>query len=410
MSYKIIKISSYYRNFLNDYYSSNTNICELEYELQYEHLMNTKYGWSDFFKLHLEKKGVDVFEVVHNAKHLQNAWAKEHNISKDENILLSQIRYYRPDVIFFQDTKSFSGDFINHIRNIFSFVKIIFGHICAPFSKSEIQTYKNYDFILTCLPTFQNILQQNNIKTYILYHGFEKSILENLQYNKLLESDFTFIGSLFSGNNFHNQRIDYLEYILKTGIFVKLYTSIQQDSFIGLKMKQTAYLLSNLFPKLGLSFLNQQIKPLQKVAVLKEMPSKLKLHKLILDNAINKSFFGMDMYNVLFNSKIVFNAHGGVSGNYAANIRMFEATGVGSLLLTDYKDNIKDFFEPDYEIITYKTAEECADKAKWLLQNQDKAKQIAQNGQKRTLKNHNLEDRFIQVYEIINKYLNSSNT
>ncbi len=405
MSYKVLKVSSFYRNFLDNYYSTQSEVCNMSYDAQYEHLMATKYGWADFFKQHLEKLGVEVVEIVHNAKHLQEAWHQQFSASNNDNILLSQIEFYKPDVIFFQDTKSFSGDFIKHIRTKFSFVKLIFGHICAPFSNSELISYRNYDFLLTCLPSFQQLFTKHNIKSYIFHHGFEASIIDNLTYNKEETFDFTFIGSLLSGNEFHNQRIDYIENLFNNGIKLQLYTKLQFDSYIMLKFKQIAYIIAKVITGVGLSSVNQLISPLQKVSVLHSIPQKLKLPQIIIDNAINANIFGIDMYNVLANSKIVFNVHGGIAENYAANVRMFETTGVGSLLLTDYKENIHDFFEPDYEVVTYRNADECVEKAKWLLQNPEKAREIAKNGQKRTLKSHNLESRFYEIYEIINEYL-----
>ncbi len=400
-----MKISSFYRNFLDTYYRKHSDLQEMDYARQYEHLMDTKYGWSDFFKKHFEKLGVEVIEIVHNATNLQKAWAENFHFENSNNILMSQIEYYKPDVIFFQDTKSFSADFVKHLRTKFSFIKIIFGHICAPFSDYEISIYKNYDFILTCLPVFQEIFKKNNIQSYIFHHGFETSIIDYLTYDKKLNSDFTFIGSLMSGNEFHNQRIKYIEHLFNKGIDLKLYTNTHSDSFIFLKLKQSAYVLSKLLTGIGLSSLNRLIKPMQKVSVLKSMPQKLELPKIVIKNAINSNIFGIDMYNILANSKIVFNMHGGIAGNYAANVRMFEATGAGSVLLTDYKENIRDFFEPDYEIVTYKSMEECSDKAKWLLQNHEKANDIAKRGQKRTLESHSLQNRFYEVFEIINKHL-----
>ncbi len=405
MSYKVLKVSSFYSNFLNNYYRNNSHLTNKDYTYQYEHLMSTKYGWSDFFKQHFLKLGIEVIEIVHNARYLQQAWAEKFECANSKNILLSQIEHYKPDVIFFQDTKSFSGDFIKHIRTEFSFVKIIFGHICAPFSNSEIISYQYYDFILTCLPIFQDILTKNNIKSYIFHHGFETSIVDNLTYDKQLNSDFTFIGSLLSGNDFHNERTKYIEYLLNQGFNLKLYTHLQTDTYMMIKFKQIAYILSNVLTKIGLSSVNHSIKPLQKVSVLKSMPTKLQLPKIIIQNAINSNIFGIDMYNVLANSKITFNTHGGIAANYAANVRMFEATGVGSLLLTDYKENIRDFFEPDYEVVTYKSPEECKEKLQWLLQNPEKASNIAKNGQKRTFKTHSLESRFYEIFEIINKHL-----
>lgn len=86
-------------------------------------------------------------------------------------------------------------------------------------------------------------------------------------------------------------------------------------------------------------------------------------------------------------------------------MRLFEATGVGSCLLTDAKENLPSLFEPDYEVVTYASSEECIEKAKWLLENPEKREMIAQAGQKRTLSHHTFEKRAISLTALLDKYL-----
>ena len=50
--------------------------------------------------------------------------------------------------------------------------------------------------------------------------------------------------------------------------------------------------------------------------------------------------WGLDMYRALARSKITINRHINVAENNANNMRLFEATGTGSLLITDRKDNL----------------------------------------------------------------------
>ena len=59
------------------------------------------------------------------------------------------------------------------------------------------------------------------------------------------------------------------------------------------------------------------------------------------------------MYRVLAQSRIAVNRHGDFAGGYAANMRMFEATGVGALLMTESAANLPDFFEPGREVVAY---------------------------------------------------------
>ena len=122
------------------------------------------------------------------------------------------------------------------------------------------------------------------------------------------------------------------------------------------------------------------------------------------------SVFGIDMYNLFRRSKIVLNKHIGVAGSYAGNMRLFEVTGVGSCLLTDNKSNLGDLFDINKEIVVFDSTDDCIQKAKWLLENEEERRSIALAGQKRTLKSHTVENRCRLILEIIEKELNHTST
>ena len=115
--------------------------------------------------------------------------------------------------------------------------------------------------------------------------------------------------------------------------------------------------------------------------------------------------WGLDMYNILYNSKISINRHIDAAENYANNMRLYESTGVGTMLITDYKDNLNELFEVGKEIETYKTKEELLEKINYYLVDEDERQKIALAGQQRTLKDHTYEKRMIELINILNKYL-----
>jgi spore maturation protein CgeB len=120
--------------------------------------------------------------------------------------------------------------------------------------------------------------------------------------------------------------------------------------------------------------------------------------------------YGMDMYKLFNNSKIVLNFHIGIAGEYAGNMRMFEVTGAGSCLLTDNKSNLSDLYEIGKEIVAYDNVQDCVSKAKWLLGNDGARKEIALAGQRRTLRDHTVETRCKQIIDIIKENLNEPRT
>jgi spore maturation protein CgeB len=116
--------------------------------------------------------------------------------------------------------------------------------------------------------------------------------------------------------------------------------------------------------------------------------------------------FGLDMYRLLKSSKIVLNNHGEIAGGYAGNMRMFEATGVGSCLLTDNKDNLGDLFDVGCEIMVYDSPEDCAEKIQWLLEHEEERERIALAGQQKTLNFHTVQNRCRQIIDIIKSEIN----
>ena len=74
-------------------------------------------------------------------------------------------------------------------------------------------------------------------------------------------------------------------------------------------------------------------------------------------------------------------------------MRLFEATGVGTCLISDHGPNISDMFEPDVEIVTYRSVEECIEKVEYLNSRPEERARIAAAGQKRTLTDHSIAKR-----------------
>jgi spore maturation protein CgeB len=165
--------------------------------------------------------------------------------------------------------------------------------------------------------------------------------------------------------------------------------------------QKIGYSISQVLKLIGLSNFALALPGIKKTARLTEMPRRINFSKQFRQAANSTPLYGIEMFKAISKSKIGFNSHGGVAGNYAANVRLFEVTGVGSCLLTDHKNNIADFFEPDNEVVTYKSAEECIEKVNWLLSHPNEMKEIAGVGQKRTLRDHTYEKRAEELHEII---------
>ena len=105
------------------------------------------------------------------------------------------------------------------------------------------------------------------------------------------------------------------------------------------------------------------------------------------------------MYNICINQ------HAVIAGTGAGNMRMFEATGMGCCLLTDYRAENSDLFIPDYEIVVYNSYEELVEKAKWLIDNPLETQKIGIAGQKRTLNEHSYKNKAEKMNNYIEELL-----
>jgi len=111
------------------------------------------------------------------------------------------------------------------------------------------------------------------------------------------------------------------------------------------------------------------------------------------------------MYEVLRRSRVTINRHINVAGEYANNMRLFEATGVGSLLITDRKVNLGEYFEVGKEVLAYDSADEAADIARWAIDHPEEAGAIAKAGQVRTLSEHTYDRCMQRLSTILERYL-----
>jgi spore maturation protein CgeB len=107
------------------------------------------------------------------------------------------------------------------------------------------------------------------------------------------------------------------------------------------------------------------------------------------------------MYEALQRSQLTFNMHTDLVTGTVGNMRMFDATGVGTCMLVEHGTNIGDLFIPDQEVVTYSSLGECVEKARWLLNRPAEREAIARAGQRRTLSEHTFGNRCRQTHELI---------
>ena len=65
------------------------------------------------------------------------------------------------------------------------------------------------------------------------------------------------------------------------------------------------------------------------------------------------------MYQALRRSRVTLNSHIDLPADEAGNMRLFEATGAGVFLLTDFKENLHTLFEPGREVAVWRSVDDC---------------------------------------------------
>jgi len=426
-NYKILRIAGvHYQSVIKDFVKKNPNFISLSYSEMLKMIFNSSIVYSDAFSNSFSKIGQKSYEIIADFEIIQKKWAVENNLFFQEknwmkDILISQIKKIKPDVIYLQGTewsipgklfkKRQNENLITILKQKFPFIKKIIVYSGFPSPANRII---GADIFFSSPPSILNYYKKLGLNPKLLYHAFDENLISKLtpvnhKYN------FTFSGS----SRAPESRYWYLKKLMEsTDLELWLNESSNKKNVDSYSLKNFARggvkrifepLSSDQLGKLiSLDFIPKKLRGViaqkSKEKKLIESGSEKPLGSLFKDRC-NSPLIGLDMYNLLSSSRITFNKHTDKAWGCVGNMRMFEATGVGTCLLSDTGKNINDLFEEDKEIVTYTSVEEAIEKVKYLENNPKKAIEIAQAGQKRTLKDHTVLNRCKQIDEVLQKEL-----
>jgi hypothetical protein len=382
-----------YPGFLTAVYGSRPTLADLDYDTQFAAIDRESHifanaAWTEA----LRPFGYSVMVIVANNEPLQTTWAAEQGISYEQaswqtDIAEAQIAAFRPDLLFFTSYLDLRPEWVAHLRDRFPSVRLV-GLWCGmPVGSSVV--FEQTDVVVTCAPELRDQLRSLGCNARHVHHAFDPRVLSQLDANRDQDISFSFIGQLIRSGGFHGQRVRQLERIADA-IQIDIFSSAH-DSYREQPRRRPAQLAAYRLAR-GLSggrrrqMLVRRVPPLGKAVGRAESfapPVSQKLRPYT-----HRPVFGLTMYETLRRSRVTLNVHGDVATDAASNRRLFEATGVGTCLLTDHKTNIADLYEPDREVVTFAGADECIDKARWLLEHPRERDEIARAGQRRTLADH----------------------
>lgn len=406
---KVLKVTTAYKSYLDDFFRKNKALTKKGYKEQADFLFADGFGWANFWEKSLAPLGWQVFEVMANAKPIQHAWAREQEWRPSSRnwateILLRQIQHYQPEILFLENHTLLTADEVKELREQCKSIRLVVSWCGAPYTHTD--SFLQHDLVLSCVPEIVSQLKQTGHNSEHLNHAF---YLDILNFASATEDPFiplSFIGQIVRGNQQHLEREKVLKALVASNLPLEIYTPSHDWSFkdkckSGLRdMVLFTYPILKRIQKNHQSIAFPSIQRIQRWQD-KKRPSDYKS----LVSHFRRPVFGIEMFTTLRRSQITLNCHIDISKQSASNMRLFEATGMGSCLLTDSKNNLTSLFEPDYEVVTYTSIEECIEKATWLLDNPEKRKVIAKAGQKRTIECHTFDKRAVELIEILKRYL-----
>jgi hypothetical protein len=402
---KVVLLITPYSKYIDRIYFNNPHLKFAKSIDQTAFISNDGFAWCGVWDEPFRSKGYEVETIYTNAAFLQYSWARENNLDKKiglEDILKKRIEFANPDLIFTDNIYKFNDEWISEIKKSCFSIKYIIGFICSP--AYDIAQLKHYDIIFTCLRSIEKEMIEAGINANFMSLAFDESILNRVDNSSPPEMAVCFYGGFLRGAKYHGFREKIVTNILNRGIHIDLYSDVrdlnERKFILGLKVRKLVYFLITL---------------LEKVKVLKALLIKSPIYNRItqwegintrrfdqkLIASLRPSLYGLDLFKTILKYQLVFNAHGDIAGIEAANMRMFEVTGMGRCLLTDWKPNIEIYFKDGVEILTYKTEEECISKLKWVIEHPHEAAIIAKAGQERTLKYHTYKIRVEEIFKTI---------
>tara|TARA_B100000989_G_C19531852_1_gene470472 strand:+ start:3991 stop:5139 length:1149 start_codon:yes stop_codon:yes gene_type:complete len=377
-----LRISSAYPSFIKKL--QNNNLRNLNYNSLIDLYFKENYSVSNNITNELSKLNYECKEVISNFDLSQKLWLKEFgNKRSKDNIIIQQIKFYKPDIVYLGNSELANKEMIDLIRQQ-DFIKLILSFHCAPFNKKIFRNLKNVDGIVTCTEGYYiKCINEISKNVLLMQHAFPKKIIkDNIKKN----INLSFIGSIFLEKNLHYDRVDIIYSLMRKF----------NNKFIAI----------NFSNKFFLSYFFALFKSIYKFSIFKDFSFFFKI--LYIYSFARKPIFGKDMYNVLSKTKILINTHIGDT-EFAGNMRLFEGTGLGCLVITDKKKGLEKLFNIGDEIDIFLNKEDLIQKCGKYLSDEKLLNKISINGYKKTYNFHNYENRINLLNNFIKKLLNEKN-
>ena len=392
---RILIVDYYYPAFLRSFYGSRPDLAGASFEEHRIALRSALFGESAFEVEALRSLGHEADDLIVNAYPLRRAWADEHDVvigperrwqfrrrrglipwvsrladgswgwstrraqvpwlspapdgSWMWSTLLAQIRDYRPDVVHIACMDLLPERIVETIATL---ARLVVGQVAAELPRDR--GYRHYALVVSSIPDLVERFRRDGTAAEWLPLAFEPDIRRQLPE---VERDVpvSFVGS-FSGA--HPNRFEVVNAVARVAP-LQTWTAGRRRLPVGSAIAGT----------------------------------------------IRGQAFGADMYRVMARSRITLNTHAAVAGHAANNLRLYEATGMGALLVTEARSNLGELFDVGAEVVAYENPREAGELVRYYLDHPEDAQAIAAAGQARTLREHTWTNRMERLSRIIGERL-----
>ena len=371
MRYLIINTD--YPAFLSWFYGQHKDLDDCSYLTQLDLHAKTLFGVSGTYSKYLKKLNHHTTEIHANNPMFQSTWCKENDVNikiQDrweitykksvipwitesnnwlQTVLAKQIESIKPDVIVNFDLNLMPAGFFSDIKAHYGI--LIGQHAATPLN--EDRHWREYDLMLSSfMPTVDWFLSKSVPCKYFRL-GFDVDSI-NLLGEIKKDIPLSFIGSF---SNIQSSRLEFLEDVARE-VDIQIWGPYNEN--------------------------------------LNNYPNILKFWK--------GEAWGKKMFEIIARSKITLNHHGEILP-YANNLRLYESTGLGTLLLTDNLPGLSDKFEIGKEVLAYSNSDECINYINSYLKDHKGRELISLNGQRRTKTSHNYSNIIQELTEIVSNQL-----
>ena len=403
-------LTALYSSYVDAFYAARPGLARQTYAQQKSALDRDGFGWNGAWEPALRPLGYEVQSLYANVEPLQRAWATEQSIAWPglgwmEIIARRQIEMFCPDILLLDNLSLFRRPWLERGRVTCPRLRLILGYsgVYLP----DFETVKASNAIFSCARRSVEYFRQGGGRAFLLRHAFNAEMLERLPARTTQVDELLFAGSIARGVGSHLEREQLIEGLVGA-VPVSIYCPQGEIPYpvdwLKTGLRRSLYCLIQSLRRAGVPEPSLHRMPgIGRATHWMGMP--LSQINPRLRSRMKPPLYGIAIFTSMRDHAVTLNKHIDMAFAEAGNARLFEATGAGACLLTDWKENLHEMFEPDYEVAVYRSNAECIEKARWLLQHPVERNAMAAAGQARVLRSHTFTHRAAELDQLIRSEL-----